>query len=293
LPFPEVEAAVRRALEGQSSAGTWHAHGIPFDCRFAPTYDVGGRVVGSSIVAFDVAAQRDEERSGRGREAADAMARLSAVVAHSLNDALAVIQCHSDLAHAEVGHDGAADQHLNAIDGAARDAGDLVAQLRAAAGAPVAQPEHVELTALLAEASDALRSRLRVSLHASAVVPVGIAVIAHSKSLLEAITRLGQWMQEGGASALRLELWSGSVDEDEARWLGLAKPGRYARVTLRSLDQPMAEEPVVGPEPFCLLGDGAQPSLCLLSADGLLRGNGARLRVLDGMGAQIYLPLSS
>jgi len=278
---------------GQSSAGTWQAHSIPFDCRFAPTYDAGGRVVGSSIIAFDVAAQLDEERSGRSRETADVISRLSAVVADSLNGALAVIRCHGDLAHAEVGHDGAADQHLNAIDSAVRDAGELAAQLRVTAGAPVAHPEHVELTALLAEAGDALPSHLRVILHASAIVPAGIMVTAQPSPLLERITLLGQWIHQGGASALCLELWSGSVDEDQARWLGLPKPGRYARVTLRNIDQPMAEEHVVGPEPFGWLGDGAQLSLWLLSADDLLRANGARLRVLDRTGAQIYLALAS
>ena len=68
-------------------------------------------------------------------------------------------------------------------------------------------------------------------------------------------------------------------------------PERYARITLRSIDQPLAEQHAVGPEPFGGLGNGGQLSLQLLSADGLFRANGARLCVLDRSGAHIYLPL--
>ena len=176
-----------------------------------------GRVVGSSIVAFDIAAQLDLERSARGRETTAAVAQLSAVVAHSLNGALAVMQCHSDLAHAEIGPDGAAAQHLNAIDCAVRDAGDLASQLRAAAGTPVADPESVDLADLLAEASDVLRSRLHLIADASVVTAAGVMVTAQSTAFVQGITRLGQWMHEGGASALRLEFWLGRVDEDQMR----------------------------------------------------------------------------
>ncbi len=259
----------------------------------APIRDAAGSVRGASFVAIDVAESHDRQERQRHAEVTGALARVAGAAAHRLNNEIFVMEYHAELAKRELRSDDpvASDlvQVLDAIGGAGRVARELLA----ISERQVLDRRPCDLGTILTDLTADLRAQLppsarwTLTMDPAAWVEVDAAVIGR------VVVALAAHCSETSVTGTRLpiEMAVRELDANQARWLELSAPGRYAMVTIGAVGDPGmgAMDFVVDPASGSLFPP--EGALTVAAANGALRQNRGVLRMGPGGTSRLYHPI--
>jgi len=122
----------------------------------SPIREAGGRVVGASVIARDITAQKRAEDQLRQAQKMEAIGRLAGGVAHDFNNILAIIAASSELLRDRVDAVAYSGQYIGNIQKAVERGRSLTRQLLAFSRKTVVQPQVLDLNERLREVSKLL-----------------------------------------------------------------------------------------------------------------------------------------
>jgi len=230
----------------------------------------------------------------------ESLGQLTGGVAHDFNNLLTVVLGNVSLLKALAGQDMTAqDESLAEIERAGRRAADLTKQLLAFARRQPLMPRVVELAVSVAGAEPMLRRVLgdRVALK---VVPAATQCLANADpvqietALLNLCVNARDAMPGGGT--VIIEVGKATLDENYARSVGDAAPGRYSLIAVNDSGSGIAPEdlPRVFEPFFTTKGPGKGTGLGLSMVYGFVRQSGGHLKVYSepgrGTSVKMYFP---
>ena len=122
----------------------------------SPIREAGGRVVGASVIARDITAQKRAEDQLRQAQKMEAIGRLAGGVAHDFNNILAIIAASSELLRDRLDAVAYSGQYIGNIQKAVERGRSLTRQLLAFSRKTVVQPQVLDLNERLREVSKLL-----------------------------------------------------------------------------------------------------------------------------------------
>ena len=127
----------------------------------SPMRDVTGRVIGASVIARDITAQKRVEEQLRQAQKMEAIGRLAGGVAHDFNNILGIMTACTELIRDKLERDSQQMQYVDTIRKAAERGASLTRQLLAFSRKQVVQPKIVDLNERLRELTKLLRPTMQ------------------------------------------------------------------------------------------------------------------------------------
>ncbi len=213
----------------------WRADGTSFwaDVRVNPMAR-DGTMVGAVVVLRDITERRQRDAQLRQAQKIEAVARLSAGVAHEFNNLLSVITGHAELLRQRRDLDGATLRQIGSIEHAGHRAAELTRRLLAFSGQQVLQPVELQLNDTVEACVTMLRHLVRENVVLSPVLASSLAlVIADPHQIEQALFNLVLNAADAIATGGRIEIRTAEVHlaAGAAAELGV-RAGHYVTITV-------------------------------------------------------------
>ncbi|TVP56008.1 MAG: hybrid sensor histidine kinase/response regulator [Gemmatimonadales bacterium] len=201
--------------------------------RAFPVRDRKGRITRLAGIAEDVTHEKEMERellqSGRVR----AMAQLSGVVGHELNNLLTVVQSHAQLALADVDAESPVAEDLRAVTEAADGAAELARKLLSISRQQLLVPRPIHLERLLGESREMIRAALPEGVHFSLETPVDLPPVHVDPGYLrEAISAFVAYSGSDRPDVVWIELDRTESGDPVPVHGGTLPPGEFLRLVV-------------------------------------------------------------
>ncbi|RBP02318.1 PAS domain S-box-containing protein [Roseiarcus fermentans] len=248
----------------------------------------------------DLASRQKIDEEARQAQTMEVVGRLTAGVAHDVNNLLTVILANLELLAPQL-----ADADLRELadeaHGAAEDGARLTAQLLAFGRRQPLDPRETDLGALVCGSADLLRRTIGPAIALDIVTPAAspltlVDPAQLQNALLSVADNARDAMPEGGR--LILEVSSACLDADYAQMYPEVRPGRYGLITVSDTGVGMAPEvrrrafePYFTTKP---VGDGVGLGLSMVY--GFVKQSGGHIQLYSEPGrgtcVRIYLPIA-
>jgi PAS domain S-box-containing protein len=270
---------------------------VDMSISVSPIHDSDGRVVGASVIARNITAQKKIEDQLRQSQKMEAVGRLAGGVAHDFNNLLGIVTACSELLRARVDGDGA--EYLENIREATKRGASLTKQLLAFSRRQQTQPQVLDLNDRLKEVTKLLRPLMGDDVEIMLPPPARSAVIEVDPGQLDQVVlnlavNARDAMPRGG----RLIIETGLFDFDAgfAREHPPMTAGRYVMLAISDNGIGMNEATRARIfEPFFTTKDmGKGTGLGLATVYGIVKQSGGHIWVYSepdrGTTFKIYLP---
>jgi PAS domain S-box-containing protein len=299
-----VELVAQAIETGAPSGGEWRVvwsdgsvHWV--SARWQVFNDVSGRPIRMTGVNIDVTDSKQAEERLRQAQKLESIGRLAGGLAHDYNNLMSIILLRADSALEEVRRGESAETSVTAIRIAAERAIALGQQLMAVGSKEALQPEVLDLNSVTAETKKLLQPLIGEDVTVTFNPGSGVsAVRADRGQLVQIIMNLAvnsrDAMPQGGAFIV--ETANVECDASDVRLNPQARPGRYARLTVRDTGIGMdkaTQEQIFEPF-FTTKAIGLGTGLGLWVVYGIVRQSGGFITFASepGRGTEfrIYLP---
>lgn len=249
-PYPLEECTgLEKLLAGQPVVQgeelLWRADGTSFwaDLRVNPMAR-DGKMLGAVVVLRDITERRQRDSQLRHAQKIEAVARLSAGVAHEFNNLLSVISGHAELLRQRSDLDGATLRQIGSIEHASRRAAELTRRLLAFSGQQVLQPVELQLNASVEACVTMLRHLVRENVVLQPVLASSLPPVkADPHQIEQALFNLVLNAADAIAAAGRIEIRTAEVRlaSGAAAALGV-RAGDYVTLTVNDTGAGMDAE---------------------------------------------------
>jgi PAS domain S-box-containing protein len=265
----------------------------------SPVLDPEGKIVGASVIARNVTAQRRVEDQLRQLQKMEAVGRLAGGVAHDFNNILGIITACTELLRDRVrGQEGPL-QYVEAIKKGAERGASLTRQLLAFSRRQVVQPQVFDLNERLKETSKLLRPLMGDDVEVRLLPRTQLALIDADPGQVDQIilnlaVNARDAMPRGGK--LILETAAVEFDEDVARLYPPLTTGSYVMLAVSDTGSGMDQETVSHIfEPFFTTKDKSKGTgLGLATVYGIVQQCAGNVSVYSELGRgttfKIYFP---
>jgi PAS domain S-box-containing protein len=216
------------------------------EATISPVFDGGGQATSFVAVKRDVTVQRELERQMRQTEKMQAIGTLAGGIAHDMNNVLAAIMGHTELALEELSRDSQVVEDLTDVLKAAHRARDLVQQILTFSRQGEEIQKRIRLQDVIAEALRLLRpsipSTIAVREHIDADCP---AIMADGSQMHQIVMNLctnayHAMRDRGGVLTVLLDTFE--VEEEFAALHTSLKPGPHVRMSVQDTGRGMSHE---------------------------------------------------
>ena len=302
--FEEATGFTRQVLRGESLSPTetirYRKDGSPVDVIVAAAPILSGdEVAGVVVVYTDITERKRLEAQVRQMQKMEALGQLAAGIAHDFNNLLTPISGFAELLLGKAPPGSQQQEYLHQIRVAARRASALTRQLRFFTRQEKGERRPVQLNSLVEET----RNLLERSISKGIIIELNLepelwAVEADPSQISQVLMNLclnaRDAMPEGGT--LILETHNVTLDEEYARTVLEARPGRYVRLSVSDTGCGMSPQVQARLfEPFFTTKEaGKGTGLGLAVVYGIVKGHGGFINIYsqEGRGStfHVYLP---
>jgi two-component system cell cycle sensor histidine kinase/response regulator CckA len=251
------------------------------------------------VTVSDITERKELEAQLRHVQKMESIGRLAAGIAHDFNNLLTPIGGFAELLLGKAPEGSKQHEYLRQIKVAARRAADLTGQLRLFTRQMRGERRSVQLNSLVEETCDLLAHSISKKIAIELRLEPELWVVeADPSQLSQVLMNLGvnarDAMLEGGT--LTLETRNVTLDEDYARMVLEAQPGRYVRLSVSDTGCGMSPEVQAWLfEPFFTTKEMAEGTgLGLATVYGIVKGHDGFIQVYseEGRGStfHVYLP---
>jgi len=265
----------------------------------SPAIDPEGKIVGASVIARNITAQKRIEDQLRQLQKMDAIGRLAGGVAHDFNNILGIITASIELLRDRVHGQEAVLQYVEAIKKSADRGASLTRQLLAFSRRQVVQPQVFDLNERLKETGKLLRPLMGDDVEVRFAPRTDVAVIdADPGQVDQIILNLAVNARDAMPRGGKLILETATVDFDEvvARLHPPLTTGKYVVLAVSDTGMGMDQQTVSHIfEPFFTTKEtGKGTGLGLATVYGIVQRNVGSISVYSEPGRgttfKIYLP---
>jgi PAS domain S-box-containing protein len=264
-----------------------------------PMMDEDGNLVGAVHIAHDITERKQLETQLRQMQKMEAIGQLAAGICHDFNNLLTPIGGFADLLLWEASEGSQQQEYLHRIKIAARRAAALTGQLRLFTRQEKGERRSVQLNSVVEETRALLErsipKEITIELHlTSGLWAVEADPSQISQVLVNLCVNARDAMPDGGT--LTLETRNVTLDEEWARAILEAQPGRYVRLSVTDTGSGMSPEVQARLfEPFFTTKEvGKGTGMGLSVVYGIVKGHGGFINVYSEVGRgstfHVYLP---
>ncbi len=306
--YPEDRGRVEAAVEGQVRGEYDVEYRIELPDggmrwirdRAFPVRDRHGEVTRIAGIAEDITYRKEMERELLQSGTVRAMAQLSGVVGHELNNLLTVVQSHAQLALSDVDAGSPVAEDLRAVTEAADGAAGLARKLLSISRQQLLVPRPTHLERLLGESREMIRAVLPEGVRFSLEAPVDLPPVWVDPGYLrEAISAFVAYSGADRPDVVWVELDRADSGEPVPVHGGTLPPGEFLRIVVGN----NSEGGVRGEPDELFAPMGVQEAVAeglvafgLPAAQGILEQSGGGVRLAPEAGSSracflIFLPL--
>src|SRR5437868_4090330 len=265
----------------------------------APLRDASGTIIGASVIARDITAQKRAEDHLRQAQKMEAIGRLAGGVAHDFNNILGIITACTEFLRDRVDGDPGPSHYVDNIRKAAERGATLTRQLSAFSRKQTIQPTILDLNERLREVSKLLRPLMGDDVEIVILPRSTSALVEADPGQLDQVVinlavNARDAMPKGGK--LILETGEAVLDETFANQHQPMKPGSYIMLAVSDTGSGMDEATSSRIfEPFFTTKEiGKGTGLGLATVYGIVKQSGGQIWVYSEVGRgttfRIYLP---
>jgi PAS domain S-box-containing protein len=265
----------------------------------SPMRDVSGRVIGASVIARDITAEKRVEEQLRQSQKMEAVGRLAGGVAHDFNNILGIMTACTELLRDRIERDSPQMQYIDTIRKAAERGASLTRQLLAFSRKQVVQPKIVDLNERLKELTKLLRPTMQEDVETVISPKCGSAIVEidpgqFDQIILNLAVNARDAMPKGGKLIIETSLMQ--FDQSFADLHPPMSAGDYVMIAVSDTGTGMDEATRLKIfEPFFTTKDiGKGTGLGLATVYGIVRQSGGYIWVYSESGRgttfKIYLP---
>jgi len=265
----------------------------------SPLRNAAGDVVGASVIARDVTAQKRAEAQLRQSQKMEAIGRLAGGVAHDFNNLLLVISAYAELMLDSLGETDPLRRNVAEIIGASRRAADLTRQLLAFGRKQMQSLQILDLNAVIGEITGMLPRLIGEDIELEFVRGQDLGKVKADPMQIEQVlmnlaANARDAMPSGGR--LTIETSTVRVEESYVQRHAIVPSGDYVLLTVTDSGQGIAPEHLAHIfEPFYTTKEaGKGTGLGLATVYGIVKQNGGFVWVYSELGLgttfKVYLP---
>ena len=306
---PEIVAAIRRTLAGETIRAVVELADTFWDTRYAPITAGAGTVTGLIGVALDVTEQvrteralrRSEERF-RQAQKMEGVGRLAGGVAHDFNNLLTVILGNAEILELHLAAGDPRREPVEQLRIAGERAGRLTKQLLAFARRQMTEPRVLNLNEVVLGVDQMLRRLIGEDIEMVTITAPDLAPVKADPGQIEQVlvnlaVNARDAMRSGGT--LTIETSNVTLSRQQADAMGEILPGPHVRLSVSDTGVGMdAETQAHLFEPFFTTKEpGKGTGLGLATCYGIVTQSGGVIRTTSEVGKgsrfEVFLPRTS
>jgi PAS domain S-box-containing protein len=267
--------------------------------RAFPVRNAAGQVYRIAGVAEDITKHKELETQFLQAQKLEAVGQLAGGVAHDFNNLLTIISGYSELLLKHLEKDDPRTALVGEVQTAADRGAVLVRQLLAFSRRQVAQPEILDLNAVIAALEKMLRPLIREDIELRVELAPALGQVRADRGqleqvLLNLVVNARDAMPQGGQ--LRIATSALDLDHGQAQQRGIGLPGPYVVLSVRDTGVGMdaATQARIFEPFFTTKEPGQGTGLGLATVYGIVRQSGGAIQVHSKPGKgttfEIYLP---
>ncbi len=271
---------------------------VDVSLTYSPIRDASGAVVGVATLARDIsercrleADRRALDRRLEQIERVESLGQLAGGVAHDFNNLLAIIMNYAEFVAGETAGDPAVQADIEQIQQAAQNAARITRQLLIVGRRDTAQPEALDLNAVVSDTRDLLARNLGAGFDIQMTPGAGTLTIEADRGQVEQVllnlaVNARDAMPQGGTLAIETSL--ADLDERSARRLQPpAAAGHYVELAVSDTGTGMSDQVAAHIfEPFFTTKPaGKGTGLGLATVYGVVTGVGGGISIVSREGA--------
>ena len=301
----EIPEILKKIAQGESvehyesARVTKDGRQLDVSLSLSPLRDAIGDVIGASVIARDITAQKRAEKQLHQAQKMEAIGRLAGGVAHDFNNILGIINACGEFLRDRIDSTGESFVYVDNIRKATERGRSLTKQLMAFSRSSVIQPRILDLNERLREVSKLLRPLLGEDIEILIVSKSPAAVVEADPGQLDQIVvnlavNARDAMPRGGKFIL--ETTAAKFDGEFAEQHQVMPPGRYVVLAVSDTGSGMDEATISRIfEPFFTTKEiGKGTGLGLATVYGIVKQSAGHIMVYSepghGTTFKIYLP---